>query len=133
MIIRQFKWIRHYFSFPLLVKTLFSPWKRMMMEDKTPGFDPQIWFQTFTFNLVSRLVGFVVRTVLFFVGVVLIVLGAMAGAFGFIFYSRFLESLGYYDPCTEPPRIKIDYDRADYWIGRGARPSNTVKKLLEKR
>ena len=45
---------------------------------------------------------------------------------------RFLESLGYYGPCEEPPKVQFDREKAESWIRRGARPSNTVKKLLEK-
>lgn len=43
---------------------------------------------------------------------------------------RFLEAIGYYDPLTEPPTIKIDTDKAAAWLRKGATPSNTVKHLL---
>ena len=46
--------------------------------------------------------------------------------------SRFLESLGYYDPRKEPPKLEFDREKAKEWIRRGAKPSNTVKELLEK-
>ena len=46
--------------------------------------------------------------------------------------SRFLETLGYYDPCKTPSKVSIDREKAEEWIRRGAKPSNTVKKLLEK-
>jgi small subunit ribosomal protein S16 len=45
---------------------------------------------------------------------------------------RFLEQLGYFDPKTDPPNVKVDLDRADYWIGHGAAPSPTVATLLKK-
>jgi small subunit ribosomal protein S16 len=45
---------------------------------------------------------------------------------------RFLDSLGTYDPGTEPAAVKIDLARAEEWIRKGAQPSETVKSLLEK-
>lgn len=43
---------------------------------------------------------------------------------------RFLEQIGFYDPLTEPPTIRIDADRAADWLRKGALPSNTVRNLL---
>lgn len=43
----------------------------------------------------------------------------------------FLEIIGTYDPLKEPSEIKIDTERAKYWLGCGAQPSSTVKKLLQ--
>ncbi|TVP76499.1 MAG: 30S ribosomal protein S16 [Gemmatimonadales bacterium] len=43
---------------------------------------------------------------------------------------RFVESLGYYRPLTEPARLVLDLERVDYWIGQGALPSHTVKNLI---
>ena len=45
---------------------------------------------------------------------------------------RFIETLGYYNPCVEPIELKIDADRAAYWLGVGAQPSDTVQALLKK-
>jgi small subunit ribosomal protein S16 len=45
---------------------------------------------------------------------------------------RYLEKVGHYDPMTEPPVIKVDLDRVDYWIGVGAQPSDTVSQLIAK-
>ncbi len=42
----------------------------------------------------------------------------------------FLEIIGTYDPLKEPSEIKIDTERAKYWIGCGAQPTSVVKKLL---
>ncbi len=44
---------------------------------------------------------------------------------------RFVEVLGHYAPRHEPAEVSIDVERAKYWIGRGARPSETVESLLE--
>jgi small subunit ribosomal protein S16 len=43
----------------------------------------------------------------------------------------FLEIIGTYNPLTDPSEIKIDTERAKYWLGCGAQPSSTVKKLLK--
>ena len=43
---------------------------------------------------------------------------------------KFIEVLGHYNPLTEPPTIKIEIDKAQAWIDKGAQPSNTVKTLL---
>ena len=45
---------------------------------------------------------------------------------------RFIEEIGLYDPVTEPATIKIDMERAKYWIANGAQPTDTVKALLKK-
>ncbi len=45
---------------------------------------------------------------------------------------RFVESIGYYKPLTRPARIVLDLERVDFWIGKGAQPSNTVRTLVNK-
>ena len=44
---------------------------------------------------------------------------------------RFVEVLGHYDPQRDPVVVKIDAERADYWMGKGAQPSDTVRSLLK--
>ena len=44
---------------------------------------------------------------------------------------RFIEELGYYDPTKDPSVIKIDTERAQEWIKNGAKPTDTVAKLLK--
>ncbi len=46
--------------------------------------------------------------------------------------SGWIESIGYYNPMTEPATVKIDEDRLNYWIGVGAQMSDKVKKLAGK-
>ena len=45
---------------------------------------------------------------------------------------RFIEELGYYNPLTNPADIKIDVERAKYWLGNGAQPTDTTRGLLKK-
>jgi small subunit ribosomal protein S16 len=46
--------------------------------------------------------------------------------------SRVVESLGYYNPKTQPATLKVDGARITHWISVGAQPSATVKSLLKK-
>jgi len=43
----------------------------------------------------------------------------------------FVEILGHYHPRSRPARVEVDRDRLQYWIGKGARPSDTVRSLLK--
>ena len=46
---------------------------------------------------------------------------------------RFIEELGTYDPMAEgEQKIKVDMERAQYWIANGAQPTDTVRGLLKK-
>lgn len=45
---------------------------------------------------------------------------------------RFIEILGTYNPLTEPHELKVDAERAAYWLSKGASPSDTAKELLKK-
>ncbi|WP_031481409.1 30S ribosomal protein S16 [Maridesulfovibrio frigidus] len=45
---------------------------------------------------------------------------------------RPLEFLGYYNPMTEPVELKIDTEKVQAWMDKGAKPSDTVKALLKK-
>jgi small subunit ribosomal protein S16 len=44
----------------------------------------------------------------------------------------FIEILGTYDPLKEPSEIKIDVERAKFWIGKGAQPTDVAKRLIQK-
>ena len=45
---------------------------------------------------------------------------------------RFIEELGYYNPLSNPVELKVDVERANDWIKKGAQPTETVKSLLKK-
>jgi len=45
---------------------------------------------------------------------------------------RFIEELGVYDPMADGEKIKVDMERAKYWISNGAQPTDTVRGLLKK-
>jgi small subunit ribosomal protein S16 len=45
---------------------------------------------------------------------------------------RCIEELGYYDPTKEPNVFKVDAEKANAWIAKGAQPTDTVKALFKK-
>ena len=45
---------------------------------------------------------------------------------------RFIETIGQYDPCVDPPFVKIDEDKALRWLGHGAQPTDITRALLKK-
>ena len=45
---------------------------------------------------------------------------------------RFIEEIGYYNPLTDPADIKIDVEKAQAWLQKGAQPTDTVRSLLKK-
>jgi small subunit ribosomal protein S16 len=44
---------------------------------------------------------------------------------------RFIETIGHYNPQTEPSTIRIDEERLQHWLARGAQPSGSVKQLVK--
>ena len=44
--------------------------------------------------------------------------------------SRAIETIGHYNPRTEPVEVSIDADKAKAWLAKGAKPSDTVSRLL---
>lgn len=45
---------------------------------------------------------------------------------------RPLDYLGYYNPMTNPPSVKLDAEKIKSWLDRGAKPTDTVHSLLKK-
>lgn len=45
---------------------------------------------------------------------------------------KFIEIIGSYDPKKEGHNFKLELDRADYWVGVGAQPSQTVGSIINK-
>jgi small subunit ribosomal protein S16 len=44
----------------------------------------------------------------------------------------FIEILGTYDPLKEPSEIKMDIEKARLWLSKGAQPTDTAKRLMQK-
>jgi len=45
--------------------------------------------------------------------------------------SRSVEVVGWYNPVVQPAQVKLDHERIKYWLGNGAKPSDTVERLLK--
>lgn len=43
-----------------------------------------------------------------------------------------IEEIGHYDPSKQPPLLRLDLERAKFWISKGAIPSPTIKQLIKK-
>ncbi len=101
------KFLNHFFSLPLLLDTLFSPWKRLEAGSSGPGFDLQLYMENITFNLISRGIGAVVRIFLFWTGalsIFLLIIGGLVGIpvwlmfpiFGIQIYSKYINGMDKY-------------------------------------
>jgi len=44
--------------------------------------------------------------------------------------SSFVEILGHYNPRTKPALVDVKPERIEYWIGKGAQPSDSVRTLM---
>ena len=44
----------------------------------------------------------------------------------------FIEILGTYNPLKNPADIKLDLEKANFWLRRGAQPTDIVKKLMQR-
>jgi small subunit ribosomal protein S16 len=45
---------------------------------------------------------------------------------------RFVEVIGHYNPRTKPETVVLDRERLDHWVKAGARPSDTVRTLVDR-
>ena len=45
---------------------------------------------------------------------------------------KYIELLGFYNPLTEPKTIKIDKKKYHQWLNKGAQPTDTVRRLVER-
>ena len=45
---------------------------------------------------------------------------------------KIVEKIGTYNPMTNPATIELDNEKVEKWIKNGAKPTDTVKALIEK-
>jgi hypothetical protein len=64
----------HFFSVGLLLRTLFSPWRRLGEDYKKGSLDMESWFETLVVNSLMRVVGVIIRLVVVIVGLVCLAL-----------------------------------------------------------
>ena len=46
--------------------------------------------------------------------------------------TKYIDLIGTYNPLVDPAQIKIDFEKYNQWISKGAQPSETVKSLVKK-
>ena len=42
----------------------------------------------------------------------------------------YIENIGFYNPTRNPAEVRLDMERVNYWLGRGAQPTDTVRQLI---
>ena len=42
----------------------------------------------------------------------------------------YVENVGFYNPTRDPAEVRLDLERVNYWIERGAQPTDTVRDLI---
>lgn len=100
----------HYFSLNLLIPTLFAPWKKLVISDNKKGFDIMEWLNVTSFNMVSRVIGAIVRIVLFFTGSIILLVILLFGSLGvFIWLLLPFISIGIYLRYTSSPEKILEY------------------------
>ena len=83
---RNFAWfLYHFFSLPLLAKTLFAPWHRLA-ERRTRAFDFADWGGTLIVNLLMRVVGCLLRLCLIITGVVSLIIFTLTSVVIFLLW-----------------------------------------------
>ena len=90
--------ISHFFSLPLLVSTLFSPWKRLQ-ERRKAGFDIEDILSVILVNILMRIMGFLFRITLIAFGLLFLTLAFVAMALHlliWIFFPIVVPALMYY-------------------------------------
>ena len=73
----------NYFSIPILLKTLFSPWRRYAWSYGR-GFDIKVYFEAAMSNLISRSIGLIIRVFLIFIGSAIEMFIVLGGALVFL-------------------------------------------------
>ena len=44
----------------------------------------------------------------------------------------YVENVGFYNPTRDPVELRLNMERVNYWIGRGAQPTDTVRQLIRR-
>ncbi len=78
--------VGHLFSAKVLLKTLFSPWRREIAQKEKPGFNPADILSAVSFNIISRVIGFFVRVATLFTALLFLLLVIVIGAITLVFW-----------------------------------------------
>jgi hypothetical protein len=79
------RFIYHFFSLPILLKTFFAPWRRLG-EQYRKVFDPGAWFETFILNTLMRLLGMFFRFWLILIGLATLAAASVAAVIVFLLW-----------------------------------------------
>ncbi len=86
---KTFLWfVSQLFSIRLLLRTLFSPWRRLK-EYYGRGFDPVRLLESLLINIMMRFIGFIIRTITIFIGLAAELLAIIVGIMIFIIWFAF--------------------------------------------
>ena len=44
----------------------------------------------------------------------------------------YVENVGFYNPTRDPAEVRLDMERVNYWLERGAQPTDTVRQLIRR-
>lgn len=86
-LVNIFIFLPYYFSVLELTKTLFAPWKNLIIDTKQSGFSFESYFQKLSFNIVSRLVGAIARFTILFAYLFTTILYIISIPFLFLFFT----------------------------------------------
>lgn len=78
-------YLYHFFSFSTLIRTLFSPWRRMG-ESYPHGFDPAGILSTFVVNMLMRLVGLLMRLIILIAGCLMMIVALVLAIIFFLIW-----------------------------------------------
>ena len=102
-----FSFVLHYFSIPILVKTLFWRFRRLDLTEKKPGLHIEIWFSNLVENFISRLIGFIARSFIILLGIFSLCAFLIAVFVLLIFYLLFpIATLPFYYKAKKGDKIK---------------------------
>jgi len=103
-----FAFISHFFSIPLLIKTLFWRFRRLDLTEKRPGFHLEIWFSNLIENFVSRLIGFIARFFVIILGFISIIMFSISAFLFLILYLALpIISLPFYLKVRKGGRVNV--------------------------
>ncbi|QQS38740.1 ATP-dependent Clp protease ATP-binding subunit [Candidatus Woesebacteria bacterium] len=116
-----------YFSFPILFRTLFSPWKRLGKTQKSSGFNWDKFKDDLSFNFASRVVGFLTRTSLIVTAVIVLMFLMTFGVFGLLMWIMF--------PIASYSKYKSVQKRPEYFVAdivdKAFKSDNPTKNIFD--
>jgi hypothetical protein len=76
----------HFFSIPQLLRSWIAPWKRIT-EERTKAWDIEDFFGSLIINLISRIIGFIMRTVVLLIGTISLLLSLLSGVVVYVVWT----------------------------------------------